>query len=231
MSNLRVDPHGEDRLRRCDTLRNDHRGDLLRVQLHGRVGFEHSSVASSRPVGQRQLDAELEPTRILGPRALHDRRPGLALRLKEPRAIAREHLDQHRQSRVQRLPEIARALDRPVDGIQALEEPHIPYVLVLHRWRVGARFPTGEAPRRRPAGRSVIDPLPTSIASRRRFERGRSRAFDCLPARVASPEVLIDLPATADGEHALSDDQIGGHCEVDENPIILGAGAWKKPTC
>ena len=215
-ANLRVDPHGEDRLRRCDTLRNDHRGDLLRVQLHGRVGFEHSSVASSRPVGQRQLDAEFQPTRILGPRALHDRRPGLALRLKEPGAIAREHLDQHRQSRVQRLPEITRALDRPVDGIQALEEPHTYRMSESGTGGGGGSFSMGDVPRHRPTGRSVIDPLRTSISSHRGFVRGRSPAIDCLPARVASPEVLIELPAIAYADQALSDDQIPGHYEVDE---------------
>ena len=63
------------------------------------------------------------------------------MRLEKPRTVAREHLDQHRQSRVKRLPKITRALDRPVYGIQALEEPYVAYVLVLHRWRAGVVFP------------------------------------------------------------------------------------------
>ena len=162
MPHLGVDGHSEDCARPRNTVRNDHGGDLLGVQLHGRVGLEHSTVPCGRCVCQRQLHAELEAARILGPCALHDRCPGAAVRFQQPRAVTGEHLDQHRQSRVQRLTKIAPALDRAVDGIQALEEPHIPFVLGLHR--LPAPLPTSKAPRQRPIGGSVIDQLSASRA-------------------------------------------------------------------
>ena len=119
------------------------------------------------PVGQRQLDTERQAARILGPRALHHRRPGLALRLEEPRAIAREHLDQHRQSRVQRLP---RSLEPWIARWTAsrLSRNHTyPMSLSCTGGGWGDLFPTSKSPRPRPTG----------------AERNRSVA--CVASRIA----------------------------------------------
>jgi len=88
MPHLGVDGHSEDCTRPGNTVRNDHGGDLLGVELDGRVGLKQSTVPSGRSVCQRQLYAELEAARILGPRALHDRYPGVAVRFEQPRAVA-----------------------------------------------------------------------------------------------------------------------------------------------
>ena len=69
-----------------------------------------------------------QAARILRTRALHHRRPRLRLRLQQPRAVAAQDVQHHAERRVERLAEIARALQRAVDRVEALEEPDVPAV-------------------------------------------------------------------------------------------------------
>ena len=106
-----------------------------RLHLDAPVRGEHALVHARRLGRERSPDAERQAARVLRPCPLHHRRPGLRMRFEQPGAVAAQDVQHHPERRIERLAEIARALDRAVHRVEALEEPDVPSVLPLHRRR------------------------------------------------------------------------------------------------
>ena len=64
------------------------------------------------------------------------------MRFEQPRAVAAQDLQHHPERRIECLVEVARALERAVGRVEALEEPDVPSVLTPHR----RRHPSSPAP-------------------------------------------------------------------------------------